>query len=67
MRGAGGRGRRCRSHRDQPLAVVRRFRKVVDAYEAETGKQCQPRVNPSPASLEKRANSVRAKAGDFDL
>ena len=43
------------------------FRKVVEAYEAETGNKVNLDVNPFAGSLEKQRASARAKDGQFDL
>ncbi|MCX7235018.1 MAG: extracellular solute-binding protein [Burkholderiales bacterium] len=43
------------------------FRKVVEAYEAESGNKVNLDVNPFGGSLEKQRASVRTKDGLFDL
>ena len=43
------------------------FRKVVEAYEAESGNKVNLDVNPFAGSLEKQRASARAKDGQFDL
>jgi multiple sugar transport system substrate-binding protein len=43
------------------------FRKVVEAYEAESGNKVNLDVNPFAGSLEKQRASVRSKDGLFDL
>jgi multiple sugar transport system substrate-binding protein len=43
------------------------FRKVVEAYEGETGNKIILDVNPFGGSLEKQRASVRARDGLFDL
>jgi len=43
------------------------FRKVVEAYEADTGNKVNLDVNPFGGSLEKQRASVRTKDGMFDL
>jgi multiple sugar transport system substrate-binding protein len=43
------------------------FRKVVEAYEGETGNKIVLDVNPFGGSLEKQRASVRARDGLFDL
>ena len=43
------------------------FRGLVEAYEKQTGNKVNLDVNPFAGTLEKQRNSVRDKAGQFDL
>jgi multiple sugar transport system substrate-binding protein len=43
------------------------FRKIVEAYEAESGNKINLDVNPFGGSLEKQRASVRAREGLYDL
>jgi multiple sugar transport system substrate-binding protein len=43
------------------------FRKTVELYEKETGREVELDVNPFAGSLEKQRNSVRTARGQYDL